>query len=478
MFNKGFIIKYLLPLLFVFGCARDLSEPLTYKIVDQKVVFDFTRADLDILSESNVNDIDEFKELIQKRLSKVDFIDFGSMEGWTFSQLDSNTYRFEKSLNDLEGCLDEGQKMLLDLFDGESRNFADDYNKFGYQQQWPENVQLKTDNNYQFYLKGFNQANTVVLSGSFNNWNTIENQMLKTDSGWIAYTNLNEGKYTYKYIVDGQWTEDPFNSNMQSNEHGTLNSVLVIPNYTFTLKGNQNAENVYLGADFANWNETAIPMRKANGVWQASVYLQQDIYAYKFIVDGNWILDPENNKTIEIDGHTNSMLNLGELYTITLNGYLDAQEVFCAGSFNNWNRDAQPMIKTDKGWTCSIKIPKGNYEYKFVVDGEWIHGNSQLTVPNEFDEKNNWCLVGEPQEFVLNGFPLAKKVILAGSFNNWDEEKFAMIRRDGSWYFPVYLKPGKHLYKFIVDGIWMTDPKNSYSESNWEGSFNSVIWVE
>jgi hypothetical protein len=46
------------------------------------------------------------------------------------------------------------------------------------------------------------------------------------------------------------------------------------------------------------------------------------------------------------------------------------------------------------------------------------------------------------------------------------------------WEFLVHLSKGRHQYKFIVDGIWMTDPENDYSEGNWEGTYNSVIWVE
>ena len=50
------------------------------------------------------------------------------------------------------------------------------------------------------------------------------------------------------------------------------------------------------------------------------------------------------------------------------------RKVALAGSFNDWDPDSAPMADT-KGvgnYGCSVTLPPGNSEYKFVVDGEWI----------------------------------------------------------------------------------------------------------
>lgn len=48
-------------------------------------------------------------------------------------------------------------------------------------------------------------------------------------------------------------------------------------------------------------------------------------------------------------------------------------KVFLAGSFNNWDATAKQL--TDKNGTgdfsCCVNLPKGRYEYKFVVNGTW-----------------------------------------------------------------------------------------------------------
>jgi 1,4-alpha-glucan branching enzyme len=52
-------------------------------------------------------------------------------------------------------------------------------------------------------------------------------------------------------------------------------------------------------------------------------------------------------------------------------------------------------------------------------------------------------------------------VSLAGSFNNWNIEAGGMKRnKEGIWEKSVSLKPGRHEYKFVVDGEWWADPDN------------------
>ncbi len=55
-----------------------------------------------------------------------------------------------------------------------------------------------------------------------------------------------------------------------------------------------------------------------------------------------------------------------------LNDYADARLVTVAGSFNGWHPKHTIMQRTDKGWRCKIQLDKGEYTYKFVVDGQWM----------------------------------------------------------------------------------------------------------
>jgi 1,4-alpha-glucan branching enzyme len=51
----------------------------------------------------------------------------------------------------------------------------------------------------------------------------------------------------------------------------------------------------------------------------------------------------------------------------------EAREVFLAGSFNAWDPSARPLKKDAKGiWKTTMMLSKGTYEYRFIVDGQWV----------------------------------------------------------------------------------------------------------
>ncbi|WP_423146083.1 S41 family peptidase [Rubrolithibacter danxiaensis] len=68
--------------------------------------------------------------------------------------------------------------------------------------------------------------------------------------------------------------------------------------------------------------------------------------------------------------------------------------------------------------------------------------------------------------FELKGYPNAKEVFVAGSFNDWADHKDKLARKGDSWVLTTQSEPGKIKYKFIVDGEWITDPANSDTEKN------------
>ncbi|MBI5835932.1 MAG: glycogen-binding domain-containing protein [Candidatus Eisenbacteria bacterium] len=72
-------------------------------------------------------------------------------------------------------------------------------------------------------------------------------------------------------------------------------------------------------------------------------------------------------------------------------------------------------------------------------------------------------------------------VTLAGDFNNWSPNDAATACRlqDGVWTAVITLQPGKHTYKFVLDGgaKWKEDPSNSEKVDDGFGGSNSVVNV-
>ena len=71
------------------------------------------------------------------------------------------------------------------------------------------------------------EAKEVYLMGSFNNWNPKKHPMQKKENGkWEKTVIIPPGMHEYKFLVDGQWKEDPQNGLTCQNCFGTKNSVL------------------------------------------------------------------------------------------------------------------------------------------------------------------------------------------------------------------------------------------------------------
>lgn len=59
-----------------------------------------------------------------------------------------------------------------------------------------------------------------------------------------------------------------------------------------------------------------------------------------------------------------------------------------------------------------------------------------------------------PTRFELDA-PSAAQAFVAGSFNEWRPDATPMRRDgDGRWVADVPVPPGRHEYKFVVDGSW------------------------
>ena len=68
----------------------------------------------------------------------------------------------------------------------------------------------------------------------------------------------------------------------------------------------------------------------------------------------------------------------------------DAQKVYLAGDFNNWDTNASLMKKDKKGiWKTSVSLKPGRYEYRFLKDGSWENDPACCDcVPNQFGSQN------------------------------------------------------------------------------------------
>jgi 1,4-alpha-glucan branching enzyme len=155
----------------------------------------------------------------------------------------------------------------------------------------------------------------------------------------------------------------------------------------FTYKS-RSARRVELAGSFNEWKPVPL-VRGDNGVWY---YLLANLtdpgeIRYKFLVDGLWTRDPRNTATeddgtgsyVSVAPHEGSSEGTHLTYRIVGKNLIefrlykpDARMISLVGDFNNWNPENDLMKRERNGvWRLQKKLRKGNYRYKYLVDGAW-----------------------------------------------------------------------------------------------------------
>ncbi len=76
--------------------------------------------------------------------------------------------------------------------------------------------------------------------------------------------------------------------------------------------------------------------------------------------------------------------------------------------------------------------------------------------------------------------PSASQVRVVGDFNGWDKNQVPMARdsASGLWSATLMLRPGRHVYAFVVDDtLWMRDPRAERAPDADFGRPGSVLLV-
>lgn len=69
-------------------------------------------------------------------------------------------------------------------------------------------------------------ATSVQVVGDFSDWEKKPVNLKKDKAGkWKATIPLNPGTYQYRFIVDGQWRDDPACTTRTANPYGETNCV-------------------------------------------------------------------------------------------------------------------------------------------------------------------------------------------------------------------------------------------------------------
>jgi len=163
--------------------------------------------------------------------------------------------------------------------------------------------------------------------------------------------------------------------------------------------------------------------------------------------------------------------------TFFLRKQTNSRQVILSGSFNNWSSTGLPMKLTDSGWIAKVKLGPGKYWYKFIIDGNWEVDKDNRLMENDGMGNDNSVFFKPNYVFHSHAFINVKKLLVAGSFNEWRANELPMVKTTDGWVLPVYLEDGTHTYRLVADGAWFTDPENNECLPNEFNDFNSVVRI-
>lgn len=257
-----------------------------------------------------------------------------------------------------------------------------------------------------------------------------------------------------------------------------------------------NAPKVEIAGEFSNWK--ILPMTKGEGgTWSTTLHLKPGYYAYKFVVNGEWLLDPANPARKMVNDIENSAVSVGgvqpqpgaatstssKIPTSFSHSDAAAKTIHLAGDFNNWldNVDgkvaghAEWQLQNDGAgnWKLTVPLAPGKFKFKYVVDGgdRWEKDRNLPASPDD----NSLVEVkagGSPVALAVSpgknlvafshSSPTAKSVHVAGEFNNWLDNvdgrvtghgEWAMQNDGaGNWKLAAPLSPGRYKFKYVIDG--------------------------
>lgn len=78
-------------------------------------------------------------------------------------------------------------------------------------------------------VRFYGMAYTVQIAGDFNSWNPKGHDLEFKDNCWQCDLEIEPGNYSYQLIVNGEWINDPLNSEVIENGYGGYNSLLRVP---------------------------------------------------------------------------------------------------------------------------------------------------------------------------------------------------------------------------------------------------------
>ncbi len=257
---------------------------------------------------------------------------------------------------------------------------------------------------------------SVSLRGSFNNWGEWPMQR-QPDGTWAITVCLAPGEYQYKFYINGQWPKD------MSTGRGGGPVDLEAHGYVDDGFGGKNAVR-RVGLYFSGTWDFKIRLLPSPLIDHNNFTLSVPIHGYSFtsLTKMGWA-GAFNEQGFELSG---LLLGATELKA---GMYFDPQAVKYKHTF------------------VEIKPPISRMDLAAKVE-HWAEGY----LPD------NRCPVAVTFRYIPAPGETVTSVNVAGDFDGWNpSDPYTAMSYDpasGEWRVTIYLTPGPHRYKYVINGWW------------------------
>ncbi len=318
----------------------------------------------------------------------------------------------------------------------------------------------------------------IFLTGDFNEFSPDKNKFIEDNGIYYCHLELPKGKYSYKFIVDGNWIPDINAEEITADGYGGHNSVLYVGDpaqintyrlVVFNYPDNGDTKSVYIAGSFNNWQEKSDKLIKnEQGQFEIIIPLPPGKYSYRFIVDGHWLIDPKSDLT-ELNSYReyDSIIYVDEKYPELNESSL--QQVI---TFGIPSRDLQNYCSasTDKIRFKTFSYKQKNLHVSLLLSGqkmplELIGSNHccayyQQEIPTISEEISFLFLYETNAEQLYlgqNGFRKDQAEVVPFQFNPKNFMPFST---------PLWVKEGI-IYQIFTDRFYNGNPALNQDFSEW-----------
>ena len=286
---------------------------------------------------------------------------------------------------------------------------------------------------FHYYPEAGEEVTSAYVKGSWDsNWEKYFYMDEDEAGAWSVTADLSlEDSYEYGIVVNDNWVGDPTNprdgGNSQILRNPSFNSDGTVTIFYYP-QGDEDVNLLYKLSDETEYTSVAMTTDAYHSALLSATVSAQGDYTYMFEVDGTQTADINCKEATfsigelpEDDASVKSPVVNGNVVTFNYYGPT-SKSVNLAGEMNGWSATATSFTynKNTGFWTIEKELEPGKYEYKFVVDGNWITDQR-----NEAQSSgNSVCYVSGMKGATLD-VEAGAEVTLPASLNLYDEKGVA-----------------------------------------------------